>query len=71
MENTNRTAGGLREVLFSEIDSLRSGESTAVRARAVASLGNAIVQSVNAEVECKRQFSGTKSLGDLEIGAKE
>jgi len=71
MENSNHTTGKLRESLFNEIDSLRNGESTAVRARAVASLGNAIVQSVNAEVECKRQFSGTKSLGDLEIGARE
>lgn len=48
---TQRTSKGLRDILFDEIDLLRSGESTPHRAHAVAKLASGIVETVSLEME--------------------
>lgn len=48
---TTRTAQGLRDSLFDELDKLRSGKSTPRQAVAVARVASEIIKSVNMEIE--------------------
>ena len=68
MQKVRRTMGGLREALFEELDALRGGEITPSRARASASIGNAIVQSVSTEITASSSNGSATKLGDLKIG---
>jgi len=49
-----RTTGGLRSALFDEIDALRSGDSNPARARALSSLANTALKSVEVEIEFQK-----------------
>lgn len=68
MNRVRRTMGGLREALFEELDSLRANQISASRARASASLGNAIVQAVATELSATPNSGNTNELGHLKIG---
>lgn len=48
---TVRSTAGLREVLFEELDSLRSGTSTVQHANAVAKLGSSILGTMQIEID--------------------
>lgn len=69
-----RTSKGLRDAMFDEMDALRAGNSNAARARAIAMLGNTILQSVTAEIEYHKYVSdvskgvASAKLGVLELG---
>src|SRR5262245_22126717 len=69
-----RTASGLREVLFEEIDQLRNGTSDPGRARSVALLANSVLESIQVEIEYHKYVNyATKGkgavprLGSLEL----
>ena len=67
-EPTKRTMGGLRETLFKELDDLRAGSVAPSRARALAALGNAIVQSVATEATCVATHGKEPAMGSMRIG---
>jgi hypothetical protein len=56
---TERSTIGLREILFSEIDSLRNGETEPARAQAVAKLAQQILTSVSLELNAVRWLDGS------------
>lgn len=64
MKPTIRTSVGLRETLFEELDSLRSGKVTPQRAMAVAKTADGIMNSVKLELA----FARFTSLSDTESG---
>lgn len=47
----DRTTSGLRGVLLDEIDTLRSGDTTEMRAHAIARLANATIATVRLEMD--------------------
>lgn len=49
-----RTSSGLRDALLDEIDAMRSGQSNATRANAVAKLAGQVVDTVRMEMEVQR-----------------
>jgi hypothetical protein len=53
-KNRMKTSRGLRDTLLDEIKSLRKNKSTPVRGRAVANLANAVLRSVELELEANR-----------------
>lgn len=71
-----RTSSGLRNALFDEIDSLRSGDSNPARARSIAMLANTALKSVQVEIEFHKYVSDTAKhdavarLGYLELGSE-
>jgi hypothetical protein len=73
-EKAKRTSGGLRDVLFDEIDALRAGKSNPARARALAMLANTALKSVEIEIEFQKYVSsvskvdGIAKIGVLELG---
>ena len=56
----HRSTSGLRVALFEEMEALRSGNSTAQRARSVAMMANSILQSVQVEIEYHKYVSANK-----------
>lgn len=71
-----RTSGGLRNVLFDEIDSLRNGSSNPSRARSLAMLANVALKSVEVEIEFHKyvsdisKYEGAAKIGMLDLGGK-
>ena len=57
----HRSTSGLRVALFEEMEALRSGNSTAQRARSVAMMANSILQSVQVEIEYHKYVSANKA----------
>jgi hypothetical protein len=58
-----RTAEGLRDALFDELNLLRSGEATTGHARALAGVARLILESARLEIqELKRMVQAGKSL---------
>jgi len=69
-----RTAKGLRDALFDEMDALRRGESNPARARSVAMLANSVADSVMTEIEFHKYVSSVVSTGGgdlVQIGNME
>lgn len=68
-----RTAAGLREILFEQIDKLREGRTTPTEAKAVAAVAHTILKSVEVEMsfrEQQRQLGDAGQIvGDLELAA--
>ena len=60
-----RTSAGLRDVLFDELDALRSGNSNPQRAQAIAKLACQIVNSVKMEIEFFSHVQSAKEGTDL------
>lgn len=48
---STRTSAGLRDILFDELDALKSGESNPQRAQAIAKLACQVINSVKMEIE--------------------
>ena len=76
MSKTDRSASGLREVLFDQIDRLRAGEIKADEAKATAHLAKGIVDLTRLEMEAHRQMNADPDLlsdftsSDLLLGKK-
>lgn len=67
-----RTSKGLRDVLFEEIDSLRSGDGDPSRALAVANLAKQIINTVKVELDYHREALKMQESGNpLKIGTVE
>lgn len=70
-----RTSKGLRDVLFEEIDSLRSGDGDPSRALAVANLAKQIINTVKIELDYNRESlrlqeqGNPMKLGNVELGS--
>lgn len=62
---TVRTSLGLRDVLFEEIDALRTGESNPARASAVSKLAVQIVNSTKLELDYQRLIKDDEKLVEL------
>lgn len=59
-----RTTAGLRDILFDEIEGLRSGTSNPNRANSVAKLACGIIDSARLDMEAQRYLRSTaKKLG--------
>lgn len=57
----SRTADGLRDALFDEIDLLRAGKTTTVHARALANLVRQILDFARLELQHKKALEAAKS----------
>ena len=66
-EQIIRTTAGLREVLFQEIESLRAGKSDASRAKSVAQLSAAILQSALVEIAYSKLEKPNGNFGALQL----
>ena len=64
-----RTAEGLREALFDEIDALRANEITVGHARAFASLVKRILSVAKMELQHKKALGQNKE--SMQLGAKK
>lgn len=58
---STRNSAGLREVLFNEIDMMRSGESSPARANAVAKLSSTLIDSVRMDIEVQKHIKSSVS----------
>lgn len=70
-----RTSHGLRDLLFDEIEELRSGKGDPIKAMAVANLAKQILQVARVELDFHRQLRAAAEqgapikMGTLELGA--
>lgn len=73
---TERTTQGLRDILFDELDLMRTPEGDPQRALSVANLAKQIINTAKVELDFHRTMSaleekGTSvSLGTLQLGSK-
>lgn len=76
-KRTDRSATGLRDILFNEIQELQSGNGDPRRASAVANLARQIVNTVKVELEALRQIDamgkegGVAEMGTLLLGTSD
>lgn len=66
MPNVVRTSAGLRDALFDEIDRIRSGETDAKKANAVARLAGEIVNTVTMEITVQKHLASLPKDGKAE-----
>lgn len=59
-----RTAQGLRDALFDEMDLLRSGKSNPAQARSMSLLANSVIGALTAEIDYNRYIIETKTSAD-------
>jgi len=59
-----RTSLGLRDVLFDEIDALRSGTTTPQKASALARVATQIINSVKIEIEHQKHVASLVDAGN-------
>lgn len=52
-----RTSAGLRDALFDELDRMRSGETSAANANAVARLADQVVNTVRMELDVHKHMT--------------
>lgn len=70
-----RTSQGLRDVLFDEIEELRSGDGDPTKSMAVANLAKQIINIAKVEIEFHRQIVAAAesghplTLGKMELGS--
>jgi hypothetical protein len=62
MSKLVRNTVGLRDALFEEWESLRDGSSNPARARSIAMMANAILQSVQVEIEYHKYVTDINKL---------
>lgn len=63
LPSVERTAEGLRDALFDELNLLRSGEATTAHARALANVARLVLESARLELqEIQRMREAGKSL---------
>jgi hypothetical protein len=69
-----RTSEGLRDILFDEIEELRTGNGDPTKSLAVAHLARQIVNTAKVEIEFQRHLQNSKAeggageLGSLRLG---
>ncbi len=63
MSKTVRTSAGLRDALFDELDSLRSGLSNPSKANAVAKVADQIIATVKMELDVQKHIAKYKPAG--------
>lgn len=71
---SDRTTQGLRDVLFDEIDELRSGQGDAAKSMAIANLAKQIINTAQVELNFMRvlkthQTGQPATLGNLTLGS--
>ena len=72
---SSRTTQGLRDILFDEIDDLRSGNGDAAKSMAVAGLAKQIINTAKVELDFVRVIQNQQekgfevSLGNMELGS--
>ena len=67
-----RTSQGLRDILFDEIDELRTGAGDPVKSMAVANLAKQIVNTAKIELDFHRQIAEFAANGsDIKMGTLE
>jgi hypothetical protein len=67
-----RTTQGLRDILFDEIEELRSGDGDPTKSMAVANLAKQIVNTAKVELDFHRQMSEFAANGsDIKMGSLE
>jgi hypothetical protein len=69
----DRTTQGLRDILFDEIDELRSGKGDAAKSMAVANLAKQIINTAKVELDFMRTLKTNETnkppeLGNLVLG---
>lgn len=68
-----RTAAGLREILFEQIEGVKSGQISAADAKAVAAVAGTILKSVEVEMAFRAQqrelAAGGQEIGELPLAA--
>lgn len=75
MRKTKRTSAGLRDILFDELEELRSGDGDPSRAMAVANLAKQIINVAKIELDFHRtaqqqmEHGTTLKLGSMELGS--
>lgn len=75
MSKMKRTTKGLRDILFDEIEELRSGDGDPTRALAVANLAKQIINVAKVELQFHEQMTRHAengvplSLGSMELGS--
>ena len=75
-KKVRRSAEGLRDALFDEMDALNEGKSVPAMARAKASISNSIMKSVSMEIEMNKYVisleqanSESCKFGSLQLGS--
>ena len=67
-----RTSQGLRDILFDEIDELRTGDGDPIKSMAVANLAKQIVNTAKIELDFHRQIEEFAEKGsDIKMGSLE
>jgi hypothetical protein len=71
-QKSARTTAGLRDALFAELDSLRSGEGDPQRAQAVANIAKQIINVAKVEIDFHREVLRHAEAGhSLTLGAMQ
>lgn len=74
-ENHSRTTQGLRDILFDEIDELRTGAGDPTKSLAVANLAKQIINTAKVELDFHRVIQMAESegkpvtMGSLQLGS--
>jgi hypothetical protein len=72
MAKHKRNTQGLRDILFDEIDQMRSGDGDPSRAMAVANLAKQIINTAKIELDFHREAMKQAEAGqDLQMGSME
>ena len=75
MAKPSRTTQGLRDILFDEIEELRSGNGDAAKSQAVANLAKQIINTAKVELDFVRTIQQQEAegnvvtLGNMELGS--
>ena len=70
-----RTSQGLRDILFDEIEELRTGKGDPTKSMAIANLAKQVINIAKVEIDFHRQLVATAesghplSLGKMELGS--
>jgi hypothetical protein len=72
VKKTKRTSQGLRDILFDELEELRSGDGDPSRALAVANLAKQIINVAKVEMDFHRTMLQSNEQGNaLKLGSME
>jgi hypothetical protein len=65
-----KTIEGLRDALFDEINSLRSGQGNLQQARAIAQLSAQAIDSIRVQIQYGRMLIQTKETKGVQLGSE-
>lgn len=72
LDKVPKTVEGLRDALFDEINSLRTGGGNLQRARVLAQLSSQIIDSMRVQIQHGRlMIEGKKSIKGVELGTNK